>query len=80
MNIKQNIDSIKEVPCVVPLNMDDRVVLHMHTGCGYSTANGVIFSEKHPFQLVYASEATVLLETNRFCIAEREDVKAFYNL
>jgi hypothetical protein len=62
------------------MDSNKKIVLYMQTGCAYITADGVVFSEEHPFQLVEVPEAAILLVDDRFRKAEREEVRVFYNL
>lgn len=69
----------EEVDPVEILNSDGEA-LFMRTGYGWVTPSGVAFSREHPYQIVPASEAQYLLETERFERATREQVKNHYNL
>jgi len=51
----------------------------MESGIGYSTADGVIFTREHPYQLVGESEAEILLSSGRFRTAEADELRSYYN-
>jgi hypothetical protein len=57
----------------------EKVLLFMQSGAGYITANGVYFSREHPYQLVDAQEASILLEMERFRTAGAEELQSYYN-
>jgi hypothetical protein len=64
----------------VPVDGDRKILLKMSTGFGYSTPSEVHFTKRHPFQLVTQSEADILLKQDRFKLATREEVLAYYEL
>lgn len=55
-------------------------LIYMKEGFGWTTAQGVNFTELHPFQLVEELEIPYLLETGRFEIAEKKDLAKYYKL
>lgn len=63
-----------------PIDNDGKVLLKMSTGFGYSTPSEVHFTKQHPYQLVTQDEADILLKQNRFKLATREEVLAYYKL
>lgn len=65
---------------LIPSPHEDKITLFMEQGYGYSTASGVTFSKAQPYQRVSGQEALELMNTGRFRIASKNEVKEFYKL
>jgi len=57
---------------------DGQMTLKMRTGSSYTTGNGVRFTREHPYQIVMLSDGGQLIQSERFSIATKEEVKEFY--
>lgn len=62
------------------LNADDKVLLYMLYGAGWTTGSGVMFTSEHPYQVVPAHEVPYLLEEGRFIRATAQDLKDHYQI
>lgn len=65
---------------LVPIQVEDKIALFMESGFGYSTASGVRFTREEPYQIVSGQDALELINTGRFRIASKDEVKLFYSL
>lgn len=57
-----------------------KVALYMKQGAGYSTAKGIHFTSEQPYQLVDIEEVSELLLTDRFEIADPNDIRTYFGL
>ena len=57
---------------------EEKELIFMQSGAGWTTPSGVDFTREHPYKLVPVSEVPYLLKEERFKRATVEEVKRYY--